>query len=87
MVRSIGELERARGSGPAPGPFAVCEKKLEIIGCLIPALPLLLIFDSGCRIVASHDLHSTIVDNHGEVTKELNDVSGRFVWCYVSCST
>ena len=75
MVRSIGELER--GSELASGPFTACEKKLEIIGCLIPALPLFLVLDSGCRIAVSDDLHSTLGDN-GEVTKELNDASGGF---------
>jgi len=36
-VRSIGELELERGSELAPTLFEGWEKKLEIIGCLIPA--------------------------------------------------
>ncbi len=65
MVRSIGELELERGSEPAPAPFTVCEKKLEIIGCLNPAL-FLGGLCSGCRIVTSDDLHGTTVGSHGE---------------------
>ena len=65
MVRSIGELELERGSELAPAPFTVCEKKLEIIGCLNPAL-FWGVLCSGCRIVTSDDLHGTTVGSHGE---------------------
>lgn len=52
MVRSIGELELERGSGPMPTPFEGWEKKLEIIGCLNPAPLFCVDLDSGCRIAA-----------------------------------
>jgi hypothetical protein len=53
MVRSIGEPELERGIEPVPAPFEGWEKKLEIIGCLNPAILFCVDFDSGCRIATS----------------------------------
>jgi hypothetical protein len=52
MVRSMGKLELERGSEPAPAPFEGWEKKLEIIGCLSPALVFCVDLDSRCCIAA-----------------------------------
>ena len=72
MVRSIGKLgSTERGSERAPAPLTVCEKKLDIIGCLIPALPLsLVVFDSGCCIAVSNDLQENCQRSRRTLKKE-----------------